>query len=413
MKDWGERPLRAYSDIRLGRQRSPENSEGPHMIRYLRAANVQDGTLDLSDVKVMNFTPEEQVVFSLRSGDVLVTEGSGSLSSVGASAVWREELSGVVCFQNTLIRLRPRSDRTDGRFLGWWARHAFADGRFAAIATGANIHHVSAERVRDLRMRFPPLDIQRAIADFLDDETARLDAVIAKKRRLVELLSERLSCQIDGIVWSSGGKVTPLTHLVPPNRRIMYGIVLPGPDVEDGVPIVKGGDVKMHRLNRADVSRTTHEIEAGYARSRLLEGDLVFSIRGGVGDVEVVPAELAGANITQDVARIAPGELVSGRWLLHSLRSRTTQEDVHSRMTGATIRGINIWDLGRVAIPVPGIDVQVRLADHLDVLTSMCQRTTSMLGRQIDLLVERRQALITAAVTGELDVSNSISEEAS
>ncbi|NED55274.1 hypothetical protein G3I24_30840, partial [Micromonospora aurantiaca] len=126
----------------------------------MRAANVKDGVLDLTDVKSMNFTPQEQAIFSLRPGDVLVTEGSGSLTAVGASAVWQGEVDGTVCFQNTLLRLRPRAG-TDPRFLAWWARSAFGSGVFASVATGANIYHVSAQRVRALPCDLPPLDEQR------------------------------------------------------------------------------------------------------------------------------------------------------------------------------------------------------------------------------------------------------------
>ncbi len=156
---------------------------------YLRAANVKDGELDLSDVKEMNFSPTEQVIFSLNDGDVLVTEGSGSLGAVGASAVWSQDLPGTHCFQNTLLRLRPRPG-TNPRFLAWWARYAFADGLFAIIATGANIFHVSAERVRSLPMTYLPLPEQRAIADYLDRETARIDVLIAAKQRMLSLLDE-------------------------------------------------------------------------------------------------------------------------------------------------------------------------------------------------------------------------------
>ena len=151
------------------------------MVPSLRAANVKDGRLDLSDVKEMNFTPAEQVRFALRAGDVLITEGSGSLGAVGASAVWREEIDGNVCFQNTLLRLRPRPG-VDPRFLAWWCRHAFADGVFASVATGANIFHISAERVRALPMSYVSRHQQHAIADYLDTETARIDALIAKPR---------------------------------------------------------------------------------------------------------------------------------------------------------------------------------------------------------------------------------------
>jgi type I restriction enzyme S subunit len=200
------RPLRAYAEVALGRQRSPQHETGVHMVPYLRAANVKDGAVMLSDVKEMNFTPAEQRVFSLRAGDVLVTEGSGSLGTVGASAVWSEEIAGVVCFQNTLLRLRPHPS-TDPRFLAWWCRSAFASGVFASVAEGANIFHLSAERVRALPMTRLSLHLQRTIADYLDIETARIDCLALKLASQIDLLAERRQALITAAI--TGGLDVP------------------------------------------------------------------------------------------------------------------------------------------------------------------------------------------------------------
>jgi type I restriction enzyme S subunit len=373
------------------------------MTPYLRAANVKDGVLDLSDVKEMNFAPPEQQIFSLKQGDVLVTEGSGSLGSIGASAVWSGEMEGPICFQNTLLRLRPRPV-TDSRFLAWWCRHAFADGIFASVALGANIFHVSAERVRALPLHYVSLSTQRAIADYLDRETARIDALIEKKKRMIQLLEERFQRLIDDVVWSEVDQPVPLMRRVQWNRPIMYGIVLPGPDVPEGVPIVKGGDVAARRLSPDRLARTTPEIEAPYARARLHERDLVFAIRGGIGDVELVPPELEGANITQDVARVAPAADVDPMWLGLVLRSAEVRRQVEQRVTGATIKGLNIWDLKRVCVPPSGGRRQRADLARLSVEESRVCRLVDALGSQSSLLAEHRQALITAAVTGELEV---------
>ena len=179
MTRWPVRTLRSLAQVDLGRQRSPQHDNGPHMVRYLRAGNVKDGVFDLSDVKEMNFTPEEQVTFGLRDGDVLVTEGSGSLRSVGATAVWGGEIEGIVCFQNTLLRLRPRDRLVRGTYLGWLCRSYFEGGAFAAVAGGVNIFHLSANRVRSLPAPCPPLTEQDRIVAFLDAETKRIAGLIA------------------------------------------------------------------------------------------------------------------------------------------------------------------------------------------------------------------------------------------
>lgn len=396
------------AEVRLGRQRSPLHESGPNMVPYLRAANVKDGALDLSDVKTMNFEPSEQAVFALRPGDILVTEGSGSLTAVGASVVWNGEIAGTVCFQNTLIRIRPRAEIADGGYLGWWARAAFADGRFAAIASGASIYHLSSERLKGLAARLPDLEEQRRIAHFLSRETRRVAELLQVQASILESVAERrLRLLEDRLVCdpaSKGSSIT-LNRLVEFGRPIMYGIVLPGPDVADGVPIVKGGDVTSGNLSLARLKRTTFEIASGYERSKLREGDLVISIRGSVGEVACVPAEVEGANITQDAARIAPSEEVEGRWLVLALQSPTVQSDMRARITGATIKGLNIWDLCRVKVPYLSRDRQAAVVKRVEVELDALNRLKGATEQQMRKLVERRQALITAAVTGRIAVS--------
>jgi type I restriction enzyme S subunit len=193
------RPLRLYVQVDLGRARSPENASGPHMVRYLRAANVKDGYLELDSVTEMNFAPREQSKYALRSGDVLVTEGAGSLAAVGANAVWNSELDGVVCFQNHLLRLRAR-DGCHPRFLAWWARFAYETGLLAALATGAQILNLGAENVRALRVQMPSYAEQADIAKFLDASVGSMESALIVVERQVALLLERRQALITAAV---------------------------------------------------------------------------------------------------------------------------------------------------------------------------------------------------------------------
>jgi hypothetical protein len=117
-------------------------------------------------------------------------------------------------------------------------------------------------------------------------------------------------------------------------------------------PIIKGGDVSTERLRSDRLNLTTFEIESGYGRSRI-RGDLVYSIRGSIGEVAIVPDELEGANLTQDAARIAYTPATYGRWLLHVLKSAVVFAQVEAGALGATISGVNIRDLKRERILTP------------------------------------------------------------
>lgn len=184
----------------------------------------------------------------------------------------------------------------------------------------------------------------------------------------------------------------------------MYGIVLPGPTVDEGVPIVRGGDVSREGLRLEKLNRTTFEIELGYVRSRLRSGDLVYSIRGSIGEVEMVPPELEGANLTQDAARIAYRDTVCGKWLLYALKSNAVFFQLDAGALGATIKGINIRDLKRASIPVPSRDDQVGITDFLDRELVKVDLLVSKIRQAVNRLKELRIALISAAVTGKIDV---------
>lgn len=194
---WERTTLGEAAEVTIGRQRSPKNATGDHMTNYLRAANVKDGYLDLDDVKEMNFSPHEQDTYGLRPGDVLVTEGCGSLAQLGACAVWNGgAYEGPVCFQNTLIRLRS-TERTDPGFLGLWGQWAFETGLFASIATGTNIFHLGVEQTRRLPLHLPPVPVQRdlsvlasAFGSEIEESAAAENAALAARSALLgELLS--------------------------------------------------------------------------------------------------------------------------------------------------------------------------------------------------------------------------------
>src|SRR5690349_14925130 len=135
---WVLTRLDEIAEVRLGRQRSPKNHSGQQMRPYLRAANVTWDGIDVKDVKTMNFTDSEVETYSLVDGDVLLSEASGSPGEVGKPGVWRSQIAGHVCFQNTLIRVRPE-DGIDSGFLYYRFLHEALRGGFAESSRGVGI----------------------------------------------------------------------------------------------------------------------------------------------------------------------------------------------------------------------------------------------------------------------------------
>ena len=357
----------------------------------------------------------DSIVSSFAAGDVLL----GKLRPYLAKAA-RPDFDGVCTSE--IVPLRPIRGFSQS-YLMYCLLNAPHVRWLDSLTYGAKMPRVNPSEVGNSHAPLPSEPEQEAIAAFLDRETTKIDALVAKKERLIELLQDKLTALItravtrgldpnvpmkdSGVEWlgeiPAHWDVKRLWHLTPRDRKIMYGIVLPGPNVEVGVPIVKGGDVAT-RLKLDALSRTSFEIESRYVRSRLRGGDLVYAIRGSIGEVEFVPDELEGANLTQDAARVAYTKATHGYWLLYALRSKGVFGQLEAGALGATIKGINIRDLKRARLPVPHWSEQREIASFLTAEAGKYEELSSMIRSAIDRLGEYRTALISAAVTGKIDV---------
>ncbi|GAA3740000.1 type I restriction-modification system specificity subunit [Spinactinospora alkalitolerans] len=392
------------------------------MVPYLRAANIKDGELDLSDVKSMNFTPTEQTIFSLRSGDVLITEGSGSIGSVGASAVWHGEIEGAVCFQNTLLRMRPRAETAEGRFLGWWARSAFGSGLFSSIASGANIYHLSAERIRALRVDLPSLEEQRRIADFLDAETNTLAQFENGIYRQLALLEERELAHVfdavrgagigerhsyDNLSWLGDVPETWLVASVSSQFSIQLGKMLNQEQVNGDRlrPYLRVANVQWDKVHVDDLAYMDFS-EEERPRYEVLPGDLLICEGGSYpGRAAIWDGRIGEIYYQKALHRARSRGRSLVRWLYYCLRIARTMGIFEADGNTSTITHLTGEQISARRFPFPDPKTQEEIVRYLDrEIVEEC-RLVSAVRRQLSLLAERRQALITAAVTGQIDVT--------
>ncbi len=191
-------------EVRLGRQRSPKHHTGPHLRPYLRVANVFEDRIDTSDVKSMNFTPEEYEVYHVRHGDILLNEGQ-SLELVGRPALFRGEVPNV-CFQNTLIRVRT-GEGIDPEFALIVFRHYFHSKKFQRIARwSTNIAHLGLKRFAAMRFPLPPVAEQKRIVA----EVKRLLSIISVQEQTINSLIQRgITLRRSILAKAFGGRLIP------------------------------------------------------------------------------------------------------------------------------------------------------------------------------------------------------------
>ena len=201
-------------------------------------------------------------------------------------------------------------------------------------------------------------------------------------------------------------QASTLQAQINPARPIAYGILMPGYGFAGGVPVVKVKDIRNRRIGVDGLLLTSPQLDHEYRRSRLRPGDILFTIRGTVGRVALVPPELDGANITQDTARI---DLLnsSNRFLSYFLETPVARRFFEINTLGVAVQGINLGELRKLPIPIPPLDEQERIAERMDAagarldgeVAALCKLHAQKLGLMQDLLTGRVSVIVAVAAT--------------
>jgi type I restriction enzyme S subunit len=284
------------------------------------------------------------------------------------------------------------------------------------------------EQLRKLPVLLPPLQEQRRIADFLDAETAHIDQLADVRARQLISLNERTYVATSellvpgAITRPLGVGLFPWLPSLPDSRpfvrlgyicRLQNGITVDGKRQESGddvtrpylrVANVQAGSLSLDSVMEITVSRLTAE------RSTLRVGDVLMTEGGDLdklGRGTVWRGEIADCLHQNHVFALRPDpSRLDGNYL--ALMTQTIHGRCYFESTGVKTTNLASTNSGKILgfqIPLPSVDAQKMLVREVDKELAYCARARGLLERQLDLLAERRQALITAAVTGQIDVS--------
>jgi type I restriction enzyme, S subunit len=298
-----------------------------------------------------------------------------------------------------VVRVRPGVDRRYIRYL--LSSRIFLHGGAAEMIGVAGQKRVPDEWLRNVAVPVTDLDQQRAIANYLDTETARVDALIAKKRRMVAALAERRSAAISRELWAEHELVRlKFLGIRPTSGNRDHGSFT---EVEDGVACLRGLNVKPGHISREGLLTISRESHSQQRATILRAGDLVIVRSGAAGSAAVVPPELDDCNCV-DLVVLKRSPRVLPAFLEYAINSREAQEQVSQGTTGAILSHFNAVDAAELHIPLLGLEEQRAVVERLDRLCGGLDRMVQLLGDQTALLNEHRQALITAAVVGDLSI---------
>lgn len=268
---------------------------------------------------------------------------------------------------------------------------------------------------------YPELDEQRAIADYLDRETAQIDEFIAKSEELITLLTERRGAAIARTItgrrsgeaddqdpdWTlglpSGWKLLPVKLLA---KRVTDGAHI-SPETEGGeydfvsTRDVSGGSIDFEGSLKTSPQTYSYMVRNG-CQPRI--GDVLYSKDGTIGETAVV-RESRDFVVASSLIIITPDpSLVVSDYLRYALSSVPLLEQAKTLVRGAGLPRISIANLATVRVPLPTLEVQRELVGWLDQVTRSIDSAIGVARRSADLARERRAALISAAVTGKIGV---------
>jgi type I restriction enzyme, S subunit len=307
--------------------------------------------------------------------------------------------------------LHPRGC-VDPEFLSWYLQGDEFVSRIEANSTGVSYPAITASRLVSLDVRLPPFEVQQAIATFLDRETVQIDRIIAQQERLIELLHERRRSVVASLIVERPPQTVGLRlkHVMLDVRQGWSPQCYPWP--ADGVEtwgILKAGAANGG-IFRPEENKQLPESEAPRPELVVRSGDLVVSranTRELLGSAAVVEREYPRLMLCDKLYAFSlDRRRADPRFVAFLLGTRRLRDLIEIEATGSSpsMQNISLREIVNLPMDLPGIDDQHRVLEAIDALTSKIDNLIAEAERFIELARERRSALITAAVTGQIDV---------
>ncbi len=365
-------------------------------------------------------TPEQIEKFTLKSGDTIITKDSETADDIAAAAFVPDDLPGVVCGYHLAV-LRP-IEPGSGAFFKWLFGGAHAQAAVEVRANGLTRVGLGTHDIENLEIALPAPSERRAIAAFLDRETAKIDALVAEQERLIELLKEKRQAVISlavtkglnpdapmkdsGIEWL--GQIPAHWEVVGLTKYLQSVVDYRGrtpTKVDEGVFLVTARNIRSGSIDYAASEEfiAADEYEAVMRRGKPEIGDVLFTTEAPLGQVANI--DRTDIALAQRIIKFRGGpDKVDNYFLKLWLMGSFAQADMEQLATGSTALGIKGSKVGQLRLCLPPLDEQRAITSFVVGALEEMDNLVAEAQRAVGILAERRTALISAAVTGQIDV---------
>lgn len=427
-KSWPEKRLRFIADINPSKSEVGSLGEDTLVSFLPMEAIGEKGELDLSRERRLADVTTGYTYF--RNGDVAVAKITPCFEN-GKGALMEGLTNGFGFGTTELIVARPKLNEASSRFLFWlFSSPEFRKQGEGAMYGAGGQKRVPDEFVRDYRLPIPPLREQQAIATFLDRETAKIATLIAEQQQLIDLLSEKRLATIAHVVTKGLNlavqmKETGLANLeeIPAHWEVVgftkylesvvdYRGRTPT-KVDDGVLLITARNVKHGFIDyEASAEFISHEeYEQVMRRGAPKIGDVLFTTEAPLG--QAANLDRTDIALAQRIIKFRGQEgILNNFFLKYWILGTYCQSELEQLATGSTALGIKGSKIGQLRLCLPPFAEQEAIVRYLDSTIARLDALVVEAEHVIALLQERRSALISATVTGKIDVRSMIAVEA-
>lgn len=384
---------------------------------FLSTPNLKGRVIDFGNVNfITQERYEESPEIKLSVGDVLLAKDGSTLGTVNLV----RELPRPATVNSSIAVITPGKSLT-GQFLCYVLQSDSLVRTIERTKGGMGVPHLFQEDIRRFVIQLPPLDEQTSISLFLDRETAKIDALIAEQQKLIALLAEKRLATIShavtrgldptsrkkdsGVQWL--GEVP--AHWTLPPLYLRYtadlGKMLDTSRItgEHSIPYLRNVDVQWDAINLVDLPRMDIELSE-YPRYTVQDGDLLVCEGGEVGRAAVAQVGEAVIGFQKALHRLrALSDQELSRYMFYTF-AWAANAGAFAGEGQSTIAHLTGEQLRKYRFPKPPLCEQVEIAEFLDSEMAKLDALGNAARSAVELLKERRAALITAAVTGQIDV---------
>lgn len=376
--------------------------EGQPAVRLCNYVDVYKNDTIVGSLNFMAATATREQIkrFRIRNGDTLITKDSETADDIGVPSYVDYEATDLICGYHLAI-VRPDLARVVPKFLFWALRSEPIARQWGVLASGVTRVGIRSTDLNKVTIPLPPIDEQRSIADFLDRETAQIDALIAKQEEFIGYLRERCSQARESLA----DRVNIGQRL----RWVLDEVDQRAGDRASALPLMSVSiDWGVRRREETTDKLARAEDLSHY--KVCLAGDIVVNrMRAFQGALGVAPED---GLVSPDYAVIRPSHGADPQWLAELMRTRAFVGEITLRLRGiggtdsSNVRTprINTADLLDIRVDIPNATTQHAELTNLVADTNRIEALIVKTQEHIALAKERRSALITAAVTGQFDV---------